>query len=209
MTVSVQQLRAFVATLDAGSFTAAAAVLGVGQSAVSHAVAGLEREVGGPVVRRGAVAAATPLGDRLLAHARSVLASVEALEAVVRPATARGTVRLAAVPTVCQGLLPRLRELWAVTLPDVDVQVYEGDDDEMPEWLEAGTVDAAVLVDPSPVPEGGVVVATTPSPRCPRSPSTTCTRTAWWRAAVAASTRSRSCTSSTADRSGTPTGCGR
>jgi DNA-binding transcriptional LysR family regulator len=78
---------------------------------------------------------------------------------VVRPATARGTVRLAAVPTVCQGLLPRLRELWAVTLPDVDVQVYEGDDDEMPEWLEAGTVDAAVLVDPSPVPHGGVVVA--------------------------------------------------
>jgi DNA-binding transcriptional LysR family regulator len=160
MGVSVPQLRAFVATVDAGSFTSAASALGVGQSAVSHAVAGLEREVGGPVVRRGTAAVPTPLGDRLLAHARSVLTSVDALEAVVRPATARGTVRLAAVPTVCQGLLPRLREVWAVTLPDVDVQVYEGDDDEMPEWLEAGTVDAAVLVDPSVVPDGGVVVAT-------------------------------------------------
>lgn len=160
MGVSVPQLRAFVATVDAGSFTSAATALGVGQSAVSHAVAGFEREVGGPVVRRGTAAVPTPLGDRLLAHARSVLASVDALEAVVRPATARGTVRLAAVPTVCQGLLPRLRELWAVTLPDVDVQVYEGDDDEMPEWLEAGTVDAAVLVDPTVVPDGGVVVAT-------------------------------------------------
>jgi DNA-binding transcriptional LysR family regulator len=160
MGVSVPQLRAFVATVDAGSFTSAASALGVGQSAVSHAVAGLEREVGGPVVRRGSAAVPTPLGDRLLAHARSVLTSVDALEAVVRPATARGTVRLAAVPTVCQGLLPRLREVWAVTLPDVDVQVYEGDDDEMPEWLEAGTVDAAVLVDPSVVPDGGVVVAT-------------------------------------------------
>jgi DNA-binding transcriptional LysR family regulator len=160
MGVSVPQLRAFVATVDAGSFTSAATVLGVGQSAVSHAVAGLEREVGGPVVRRGTAAVPTPLGDRLLAHARSVLTSVDALEAVVRPATARGTVRLAAVPTVCQGLLPRLREVWAVTLPDVDVQVYEGDDDEMPEWLEAGTVDAAVLVDPTVVPDGGVVVAT-------------------------------------------------
>ncbi|PYY35584.1 LysR family transcriptional regulator [Curtobacterium sp. MCPF17_046] len=159
MTVSLPQLRAFVATVDAGSFTAAALVLGVGQSAVSHAVAGLEREVGGPVVLRGAATAPTPLGDRLLAHARSVLASVDALEAVVRPAPARGTVRLAAVPTVCQGLLPRLRAVWAVTLPDVDVQVYEGDDDEMPEWLEAGTVDAAVLVDPTVVPDGGVVVA--------------------------------------------------
>lgn len=159
MGISIQQLRAFVATVDAGSFTGGASALGVGQSAVSHAVAGLEREVGGPVVRRGGAAVVTPLGDRMLAHARSVLASVDALEAVVRPATARGTVRLAAVPTVCQGLLPRLRELWAVTLPDVDVQVYEGDDDEMPEWLEGGTVDAAVLVDPAPVPDGGVVVA--------------------------------------------------
>ncbi len=160
MTLSVPQLRAFVATVDAGSFTGAAAALGVGQSAVSHAVAGLEREVGGAVVRRGGAAVVTPLGERMLAHARSVVASVDALEAVVRPATARGTVRLAAVPTVCQGLLPRLRELWAVTLPDVDVQVYEGDDDEMAEWLEAGTVDAAVLVDPS------------------RSP----TAASWWRA---------------------------
>ncbi|MBT2501532.1 LysR family transcriptional regulator [Curtobacterium sp. ISL-83] len=159
MNITVAQLRALVATVDHGSFTAAAAAIGVGQSAVSHAVAGLEREVGGTVLRRGGTAAPTPLGDRMLAHARSVLASVDALEAVVRPATARGTLRLAAVPTVCQGLLPRLRDVWAVTLPDVDVQVYEGDDDEMPEWLEGGTVDAAILVDPSPAPPGSVVVA--------------------------------------------------
>ncbi|SBN64583.1 DNA-binding transcriptional regulator, LysR family [Curtobacterium sp. 9128] len=159
MNITLAQLRALVATVDRGSFTLAAATLGIGQSAVSHAVAGLEREVGGQVLRRGGAAAPTPLGERLIGHARSVLASVDALEAVVRPGTARGTVRLAAVPTVCQGLLPRLRDLWAVTLPDVDVQVYEGDDDEMPEWLEAGTVDAAVLVDPVSVPDGAVVVA--------------------------------------------------
>ncbi len=159
MNITLAQLRALVATVDRGSFTLAAAALGIGQSAVSHAVAGLEREVGGQVLRRGGAAAPTPLGERLIGHARSVLASVDALEAVVRPGAARGTVRLAAVPTVCQGLLPRLRELWAVTLPDVDVQVYEGDDDEMPEWLEAGTVDAAVLVDPASVPDGAVVVA--------------------------------------------------
>ncbi|WP_420365356.1 LysR family transcriptional regulator [Curtobacterium sp. L3-7] len=159
MNITLAQLRALVATVDRGSFTLAAATLGIGQSAVSHAVAGLEREVGGQVLRRGGAAAPTPLGERLIGHARSVLASVDALEAVVRPGTARGTVRLAAVPTVCQGLLPRLRDLWAVTLPDVDVQVYEGDDDEMPEWLEAGTVDAAVLVDPASVPDGAVVVA--------------------------------------------------
>ena len=43
MNITIAQLRALVATVDRGSFTAAASALGVGQSAVSHAVAGLER----------------------------------------------------------------------------------------------------------------------------------------------------------------------
>ncbi len=106
MTVSIPQLRAFAATVDSGSFTGAAAALGVGQSAVSHAVAGLEREVGGAVVHRGGAVTATPLGERLLAHARSAVASIDALEAVVTPATARGTVRLAASPRCARGCSP-------------------------------------------------------------------------------------------------------
>jgi DNA-binding transcriptional LysR family regulator len=159
VSVTIAQLRALAAVVDHGSFTRAAAQLRVGQPAVSHALAALERAAGGAVVDRTGVVRPTALGEQLLAHAQTVLSAVDALEASIRPGTARGTVRLAAVPTVCQGLLPRLRALWAVRLPDVDVQVYEGDDDEMPEWLDAGTVDAAILVDPDPEPAGSVVVA--------------------------------------------------
>jgi DNA-binding transcriptional LysR family regulator len=161
MGVTLPQLRALVTVVDRASFTDAAAQLGISQSAVSHAVSGLEKEVGGRVLQRDGGVALTVLGHRVLEHARAALASVVALESAVRQdGTLAGTVRLGAVATVCQGLLPELLPLWAAKLPNVDVQIYEGDDDEMPEWLEAGVVEAAILVEPSPAPAGSKLVAT-------------------------------------------------
>ena len=57
-------------------------------------------------------------------------------------------------------ILPRLLRRWEARLPDVDVQVFEGDDSEMSVWLEGAMVDAAVLVDPSSVPTGARHLAT-------------------------------------------------
>jgi DNA-binding transcriptional LysR family regulator len=47
------QLKAFLAAVDEGSFTAASQRLGMTQPAVSRAVATLERELGLPVLIRG------------------------------------------------------------------------------------------------------------------------------------------------------------
>lgn len=156
---TLPQLRMLAAVVDTGSFTDAAAALDVSQSAVSHGIAALEKEAGARLVDRGAPVVVTPLGQRLLPHARAAVASADAFSAEAQTGRHRGTVRLAAVPTVCQGLMPALLRHWTQRLPDVHVQVFEGDDDEMPLWLEGGIVDAAVLVDPDPVPAGAVVVA--------------------------------------------------
>ncbi|WP_295011745.1 LysR family transcriptional regulator [uncultured Microbacterium sp.] len=161
MALTLAQLRALTSVAECGSFTVAAERLGISQSAVSHAVAGLERELGGKVLQRDNVLALTAIGHRVLDHAHAVLASVSALESAVRQdGSVSGSVRLGAVATVCQGLLPELLPLWAARLPHVEVLIYEGDDDEMPEWLEAGVVDAAILVEPAPDPAGGKLVAT-------------------------------------------------
>lgn len=156
---TLAQLRILVAVVDRGTFTDAAAALHVSQSAVSHAVAALEREAGGRLVERETPARPTALGARVLPHARAALASADAFVAETAAGRVAGTVRLGAVPTVCQGLLPQLLHHWAQQLPDVQVRVFEGDDEELPQWLANGVVDAAVLVDPDPLPTGALVVA--------------------------------------------------
>ena len=68
-------LRAFVAILDAGSFTRAAERLHMTQSTISQQLARLEDGVGQVLVDRGArPISATPSGERLLGYARRILA---------------------------------------------------------------------------------------------------------------------------------------
>ncbi|MGW7576460.1 LysR family transcriptional regulator [Streptomyces sp. NPDC054765] len=154
MTVNLPQLRALLAVVDAGGFSAAAAELGISQSAVSHAVAALERELAAPLLVRAAPARPTALGERVLPHARIALSAARSVEQIAAEATATmsGTVRLAATPTVCQGLVPGLLRHWAADQPRVTVRVFEGDSAESTAWLEDGTADAAILIDPPPGP---------------------------------------------------------
>ncbi|MBD0741133.1 LysR family transcriptional regulator [Streptomyces sp. CBMA152] len=150
MTLNLPQLRAFVAVVDAGGFGTAAVDLGLSQSAVSHAVASLERTLAGPLIVRSTPVRTTTLGDAILAHARSALAASDAIReaAALHDATTSGTVRLAATPTVCQGLLPSLLRHWEERLPAVRVRVFQGSGEETEAWLASAAADAAVVVDP-------------------------------------------------------------
>ncbi len=161
MSVNLPQLRAFVAVIDAGGFGAAAPVLGITQSAVSHAVAALEKTVGAPVLIRGPAPRPTAVGNQVLVHARAALAAADAIGdlAAAQHNSPRGVVRIAAPPSVCQGLMPTLVAEWAERFPRVSIRVFEGEDDEVDEWLSSRTVDAAVLVDP-PRSLPGTLIAT-------------------------------------------------
>ncbi|MFF1568495.1 LysR family transcriptional regulator [Streptomyces sp. NPDC058293] len=153
MTVNLSQLRAFLAVVDAGGFSAAAAELGLSQSAVSHAVASLERELTAPLLVRASPVRTTALGERVVPHARTAVAAARSVEQLAADAaTMTGTVRLAATPTVCQGLVPGLLRHWGEDQPRVTVRVFEGDSAEIAAWLENETADAAILIGPPPGP---------------------------------------------------------
>ncbi|GAB7188185.1 LysR substrate-binding domain-containing protein [Kitasatospora sp. Ki12] len=156
--VNLAQLRALIAVADTGSFGAAADELGISQSAVSHAVAALERALDAPVLLRGNPSRPTPLGRQVLPHARTAVAAAAAVRTVATQHAGglTGTVRLAAPATVCQALLPGLLRDWKAAYPQLTVRVFEGEDAELATWLEAGTVDAAVLVDAGPPQPGAV-----------------------------------------------------
>jgi len=74
MSVSMDQLEAFVATASAGSFSGAARLLSKAQSAISTHVANLEDDLGLPLFdRSGRTPALTGAGARLLPEARIIL----------------------------------------------------------------------------------------------------------------------------------------
>ncbi|ROO50973.1 DNA-binding transcriptional LysR family regulator [Micromonospora sp. Llam0] len=158
MSIGVSHLRALVAVVDAGGFGAAATRLGISQSAVSHAIASLERITGRPVLTRSGIPSPTRLGERILEHARAAVTAVAAVEQLAhqRDDQVAGRLVLAAPPTVCHGLVPTLLNRWRVEFPDVRVTLFEGDDDEVDGWLEQATVDLAVLVDPAARHDDGV-----------------------------------------------------
>jgi DNA-binding transcriptional LysR family regulator len=150
MTINLQQLRAFVAVVDEGGFGSAAAALGVTQSAVSHTLATFERSVGRPVVRRGDGVRPTTFGRRILPHARAAVSAATTIGelAAQEDGQPTGTVRLGAPTTACHGLAPDLLRLWSGEHPRLSVVLFEGAEDDLADWLETGTVDLAVLVDP-------------------------------------------------------------
>ena len=74
MSLSLDQLQAFVTTVDTGSFSAAARRLGKAQSAISTAVSNLEIDLDNSLfLRSGRYPVLTPAGERLLAEARVIL----------------------------------------------------------------------------------------------------------------------------------------
>jgi LysR family transcriptional regulator, nitrogen assimilation regulatory protein len=76
--MDLRQLRYFVGAVQAGSLARAADQLHVAQSAISHHLAGLEAELGRPLVTRGQKGIAlTEAGGVLYRHAEAILRYVE------------------------------------------------------------------------------------------------------------------------------------
>jgi DNA-binding transcriptional LysR family regulator len=95
--ISLGRLAAFAAVAEAGSFTAAAERLNTTKSAVSQAVALLERELGVQLLQRSTrKLAITEAGDAFLADCRALLAGAEAAMERARTGRAQpsGTLRL-------------------------------------------------------------------------------------------------------------------
>lgn len=90
--VSLRAMRMFVTVVEAGSFAAAATLLGVSPSIVSKRIAALEQELGARLVNRTTRAMSiTDIGERYFENCRKILASVEEIEDEV--ATLHGAAR--------------------------------------------------------------------------------------------------------------------
>lgn len=148
---SAAQLRAFVAVAEHRHFRDAAAAIGMSQPALSGAVAALEEGLGAQLVERTTrKVIITPLGERVAAHARGVLAGLHALsdevEASRRPFT--GPLHLGVIPTVAPYLLPVVLTLARDRYPDLELNVHEERTPQLLEGLGSGRLDVLLLALP-------------------------------------------------------------
>jgi DNA-binding transcriptional LysR family regulator len=146
--LNLDHLRAFTLVAELGSFSAAAARLGVTQPAISQQLRELERRLGVRLIERvGRRATATAAGSELLAHAQDIASAVAAAtEAVARHASgAIGWVRLGTGATACIYLLPPILGELRRRLPGLEIVVSTGNTTEILRSLEVNLLDLALV----------------------------------------------------------------
>lgn len=142
--MEIRDLKALLAVVRNGSFTAAAGELGYTQSAISQQVAALETELGQPLVRRRPVRP-TPAGERLAEHAARIMLRLDVARSELSSLSdALGEVRVGACPLAAPELLATaLRELKAGN-PLLRVTVRPADPRSAVADVASGAVDAAL-----------------------------------------------------------------
>ena len=146
------QLEIFARVAELGSFTAAAAQLGITQSAVSHALRLLEKEWGVTLLsRQQSHIEVTEVGRNLLIRVRELLGVSEAIRQEVDAVRglSRGILRIGSFgPSSSLWLLPRLLGEFQKAYPDIKVLVDEADDDVVVDWILERRVDIGFVVLP-------------------------------------------------------------
>jgi DNA-binding transcriptional LysR family regulator len=151
--MTLVQLQVLLAIVEARGFTAAAAQLAMTQSAVSHALAALEQELGVALIeRRRDGPQLTAVGERVATQARVAVGAAEAArqEAAAAQGLASGRVRVGSFPSVSASLLPGVMRVFRQRYPKVAVVLFEGTDDEVQSWIVDRVVDVGLVTGPLP-----------------------------------------------------------
>lgn len=122
--IKLFQLRAFVAVADCGSFGKAALQLELTQSAISHAIASFETELGVVLFSRGRKGAVlTPVGLEIIESARQMLHHLSQIIAKTEQARglAAGQVRVAAIRSLATHWLPQAIATFKQRHPQIGV----------------------------------------------------------------------------------------
>ena len=146
--LDLDQLRTFVAIVDAGSFTRAADDVFKTQSAVSMQMRRLEERLGVSLFERtGRSIRITDEGSRLLAYARRMLAlSQETLSAFDEEAM-QGHVRIGLPDDYAERFLPEILARFSRSNPLVELQIACEPSSNLAEHVDKGRLDVALVSD--------------------------------------------------------------
>lgn len=146
--MNISALKILIAVVEAGSFSAAALKLEISQSAVSRAIASLEKEWGISLLSRGRFGAQlTPVGDRLIEHVQDLLKLDQriGLEIDLAKGLQSGCVRIASFRSAATHLLPAKIAQFSQRYPNIEVQLTEADPITIETLVKSGKVDLGLV----------------------------------------------------------------
>jgi LysR family nitrogen assimilation transcriptional regulator len=148
--MDVRQLRYFVSIAELGSVSAAAHRLGVAQPSLSQHVKHLEEELGVDLlIRSPRGVSLTESGQILLAHATSILNSVELAVTDIkeRSGELKGAVSFGIPSSASNVLTVPLCETVQHEFPKIMLRTMEAMSGHVQEWLAQGQIDLGILYD--------------------------------------------------------------
>jgi DNA-binding transcriptional LysR family regulator len=157
MAITLTQLHSFLAVFRTGSVTAAADELIVTQPSVSAAVTALSRELGvGLTERVGRTIRPSPAGEAFAPYAADVIGLLEQGRRAAREAAeaADKELRIGAVTTAAEHIVPPLIEAFSASRPEIALSVDVGNRERVFERVRSHRTDVAIGGRP---PSEGVV----------------------------------------------------
>lgn len=144
----IEQLQAFLAVADCGSFQAAARQCQLTQSTISRQVQALETELDAPLLYRGAKARLTVAGECLLPKARRICQDWRQVSREVADLMAgkQPELSVAAIQSVCAHVLPPILLQFCQEWPNVQLRVTALGSDRSLKVLRDGLVDMAIVM---------------------------------------------------------------
>ncbi|WP_272516846.1 LysR family transcriptional regulator [Providencia sp. PROV209] len=150
--MTLSQLEIFTLVAELKSFTLAAMSLKISQSAVSHAIKSLEKDLNVMLfTREQNQITLTEIGCTLLNRAQYILSLQETMrqEAQASNGLKKGVLRIGSFgPGSSTNILPPLLTVFRQQYPDIQIIVDEGDDESVTQWLQEKRVDVGVVVLP-------------------------------------------------------------
>jgi LysR family transcriptional regulator, low CO2-responsive transcriptional regulator len=145
--MTLRQLATFLAVAESGSVKGAAARLFVTQPAVSAVIGALQRELGVELLSHASRGVhVTPAGSVLASYARQILGLLDEAATATSGAAdlGRGRVRLGAVTTAGENLMPTAIASFRAARPTAEVSLEVGNSGHVWERLEAHEVDVVI-----------------------------------------------------------------
>jgi len=146
--LNIRDLEYLVAVHDVSNFSRAAKLCNVSQPTLSGQLKKLEGDLGASLIERSTRRVLfTPMGEKIVEHARGVLNVVEQIHSIAKQNEdpMSGDFHVGLIPTVGPFLLPMFMPKLTEQYPSMNFYLYELQTDKLVEKLTKGELDAVVL----------------------------------------------------------------